>query len=111
MTNGGARGGRVSWRVSAAASIQAPGKSAMMTLALRRTRGGLLVHSAMLRSSHGIAQSAFLIDSDFFRESPRYELSNASIPENLEALHSNADALFRRCITEVLHHALGPKES
>lgn len=72
---------------------------------------GLLVQSALLRSSDGKAQSAFLIDSDFFRESPRYELSNASIPENLEALHSNADALFRRCITEVLHHALGPKES
>ena len=71
---------------------------------------GLLVQSAMLKSADGAAQSAFLIDSDFFRESPKYGLSNAEISNDLEALHANADALFRRCITKVLHDALGPND-
>lgn len=76
---------------------------------LRLDECELLVQSAMLRSTDAQPQSAFLIDSDFFRESTRYDLDRSKLSDNLEALHGNANALFRRCITETLHDALGPR--
>ena len=70
----------------------------------------LLLQSSLLRSMDG-GRTAFLIDSDFFVESTENEpLSGAA--ENIEAalntLHTNAGSLFRRGITEKLHHALRP---
>jgi uncharacterized protein (TIGR04255 family) len=75
---------------------------------LRLDECGLLVQSTMLRSAYAEPQTAFLIDSDFFRDSSSYDLRPGKTSENLEALHGNAYALFRRCITETLHNALGP---
>jgi hypothetical protein len=75
---------------------------------LRLDECGLLVQSTMLRSADAEPQTAFLIDSDFFRDSSSYDLRPGKTWENLDALHGNADALFRRCITETLHNALGP---
>jgi uncharacterized protein (TIGR04255 family) len=71
---------------------------------------GLFMQSAMLRSNDASPNSAFLIDCDFFRDTPKYDLNKLKTSDNLEALHGNANALFRRCITETLHDALGPKE-
>lgn len=76
---------------------------------LRLDECSLLVQSTLLRSTGVELQTAFLIDSDFFRDSSGYDLHTGKLSENLEDLHGNAYALFRRCITETLHHALGPK--
>jgi uncharacterized protein (TIGR04255 family) len=70
----------------------------------------LLLQGSFLRSHDG-SRKAFLIDADFYLEGAPCEALLAG-PEafrhSLDKLHNNAGALFRRCITERLHHALGP---
>nr|WP_315392248.1 TIGR04255 family protein [uncultured Duganella sp.] len=70
----------------------------------------LLLQTALLKAADGSGLQAFLIDSDFFQELPKYVLSFANIEESLHALHNSAGAIFHHCIEEKLHHALGPIE-
>jgi uncharacterized protein (TIGR04255 family) len=65
------------------------------------------IQTAYLQSVEG-DEHAFLIDSDFFSELGQEALSLAGISTQFECLHNSAGALFRRCITERLHNALGP---
>lgn len=70
----------------------------------------LLLQSSLLTSVDA-NRRAFLIDADFFIEGDLDQsmLRDAQVlHEALEQLHNNAGALFRRGITEKLHHALGP---
>ena len=56
-------------------------------------------------------RQAFLIDADFFyEEAVETDLFSApsTLSSRLEKLHINAGGLFRRGITERLHHALRP---
>lgn len=84
--------------------------SFMSQAQLKIDEGLLLLQSTVMSSIDGQRQ-AFLIDADFFNE---YELGDQPISatnileESLEKLHLNAGALFRRCISEKLHHALKP---
>lgn len=71
----------------------------------------LLLQGSVLETLTG-ERNAFLIDSDFFIEAT----SGIGTIENsrhfeaeLEILHTSAGDLFRRCITNELHHALGPR--
>ena len=70
----------------------------------------LLLQSSLLASVDG-QRRAFLIDADFYNEGD-LELDLLTKPDiltaRLESLHANAGALFRRGITERLHHALRP---
>lgn len=71
----------------------------------------LLLQSTLLRSVDGNRQ-AFLIDGDFFTEDANCQemLFDAAIFQDaLNKLHTNAGALFQRCITGKLHHALSPE--
>lgn len=71
----------------------------------------LLLQSTLLRSINDNRQ-AFLIDGDFFTEEAACSemLRDASVfTDVLDKLHTNAGALFRRCITGKLHHALSPE--
>lgn len=70
----------------------------------------LLLQTALLKSADGSGSQAFLIDTDFYQESPTYELSFAKMDQSLRSLHNSAGAIFRHCIKEKLHHALGPVE-
>lgn len=70
----------------------------------------LLLQSSLMSSIDGNRQ-AFLIDADFFIESDLEAelISDAQLlSSRLAKLHANAGALFRRGITERLHHALNP---
>jgi uncharacterized protein (TIGR04255 family) len=68
----------------------------------------LMLQTAVLQSSDEIPKRAFLIDSDFFHESPARAVTIDNIPGTLDTLHKNSGALFRACIQEPLHAALGP---
>lgn len=68
----------------------------------------LLLQTALLKAADDSGLQAFLIDADFFQESPKYHLSFAKIEDSLRTLHDSAGAVFRHCIEEKLHHALGP---
>lgn len=73
----------------------------------------LLLQSTLLRSIDGNRQ-AFLIDGDFFTEdSACTEMlcETSTFRDALDKLHNNAGALFRRCITGKLHHALSPQST
>jgi len=70
----------------------------------------LLLQSSIMTSIDGQRQ-AFLIDADFFHEDALESdlISNSAVlSSRLEKLHTNAGVLFRRGITERLHHALRP---
>jgi uncharacterized protein (TIGR04255 family) len=70
----------------------------------------LLLQSSLMSSIDGQRQ-AFLVDADFFHEESLENdlISNSSVlSSRLEKLHTNAGGLFRRSITERLHHALKP---
>jgi uncharacterized protein (TIGR04255 family) len=70
----------------------------------------LLLQSSILSSTDG-QRRAFLIDADFYNDSDLQSelLENADVlATRLEGLHASAGALFRRGITEKLHHALRP---
>jgi uncharacterized protein (TIGR04255 family) len=69
----------------------------------------LLLQSALLRSAGTEARQAFLIDADFFRESPQYSIEMCKLGEIIDDLHKSAGSIFRHCIEEKLHVALGPK--
>lgn len=69
----------------------------------------LLLQCALLKSTAPDKKQAFLIDADFFHESPRFLTWLDDVPTSLETLHANAGAIFRHCIKEKLHDALGPK--
>lgn len=78
---------------------------------LRLNQSSLLLQGSLLTSADGDTR-AFLIDGDFFCEGSVESgiLSQSELLASLlEHLHESAGALFRRCITEKLHHALGPK--
>ena len=68
----------------------------------------VLLQCALLNSTDAPPRQAFLIDSDFFHESASSELTPNTLSTELELLHKNAGALFRACIKEPLHDALGP---
>jgi uncharacterized protein (TIGR04255 family) len=71
----------------------------------------LLLQSSLLATADN-ERRAFLIDADFYHEgSIQQEVLNDSdlLLKQLESLHSNAGALFRRGITERLHDALRRK--
>lgn len=82
---------------------------------LMRLDGCKLLLQTSLLTPVTDASKAFLIDADFFHEmDSNQECGNASNSSKelvalLEILHSNAGALFRRAITEKLHHALSPQ--
>lgn len=68
----------------------------------------LILQSALMSSVSG-ENKAFLIDSDFFYDQkidPDLLSNFDKLDFTLNKLHSNAGALFRRCITEKLHNAL-----
>jgi uncharacterized protein (TIGR04255 family) len=79
--------------------------------AARQTLISLGEHGEQVRLIHGLAVPAqggevcYSIDSDFFTEE-RMEVPNAV--ETLKIFNRHAGRLFRWCITEHLHHALGP---
>lgn len=78
---------------------------------LRLNDCSLLLQGSLLTSVDGDTR-AFLIDGDFFCEGnvDGDILSNkTNLAASLELLHNNAGVLFRRCITEKLHNALGPR--
>jgi uncharacterized protein (TIGR04255 family) len=71
----------------------------------------LLLQSSLLWTPDR-QRNAFLIDADFFTEHDDCERmleETDTFRNTLDKLHNNAGALFRRCITEKLHHALGPR--
>lgn len=71
---------------------------------------GVLLQSALLHSQNG-DRKAFLIDADFYIDSDIDQdrmRSPDKLGSDLDRLHSSTGALFRRVITEKLHHALGP---
>lgn len=71
----------------------------------------VLLQSSLLRSIDG-ARRAFMIDADFYNlgELESDLLGNDDLlAARLHALHEHAGALFRRGITETLHHALRPR--
>ena len=68
----------------------------------------LLLQTALLKTADGSGLQAFLIDCDFFQESPRFNISFSNIRESLNTLHNSAGAIFRHCIEEKLHVALVP---
>ncbi len=68
----------------------------------------LSLNTAYLTSVDDQDQQAFLIDSDFFIECNESYSGNASFIDQFELMHRSAGALFRHCITEKLHDALGP---
>lgn len=70
---------------------------------------GLLLQSALMSSFGEAPTYAFLIDTDFFHEHPQHSVALEKTSESLEILHKNADAIFRACIKDRLHHALGPR--
>jgi uncharacterized protein (TIGR04255 family) len=65
-----------------------------------------------VRVKHGLvqgkspAETGYLIDSDFFNER-RTEVTSA--PEQLDYYNREAGRLFRWCIEDRLHHAMGPR--
>ncbi|WP_080753462.1 TIGR04255 family protein [Janthinobacterium lividum] len=65
------------------------------------------IQTAYLQSLEG-DEHAFLIDSDFYSELSQETLPFDEVSSRFENLHNSAGALFRRCITERLHDALGP---
>lgn len=67
----------------------------------------LILQTAQMTSVKG-PEKAFLIDSDFFAETANTSFSLSTILARFDELHSSAGALFRRCITDKLHHALSP---
>lgn len=69
----------------------------------------ILLQSAVLTNTDSPPKRAFLIDSDFYHESERHIVTRSSLMESIEILHTNAGALFRACITDKLHDALGPQ--
>lgn len=72
----------------------------------------LLLQSSIMTSIDGQRQ-AFLIDADFFHEDALEAdlISNSAVlSSRLEKLHIHAGGLFRRGITERLHHALKPSK-
>lgn len=75
--------------------------------ALKLDSCSLTLQTAQLKAMSG-NERAFMIDSDFFSEPPVGQAETASIFEQFDVLHHSAGALFRRCIKEKLHVALGP---
>lgn len=77
---------------------------------LKLDDASLLLQSSLLNSADG-QRKAFLVDGDFFNEGGLESdlLRNPeALSRRLDALHASAGALFRRGITERLHHALNP---
>lgn len=68
----------------------------------------LLLQSALLHSAEAPPKQAFLIDTDHFVEQLDFQFSIQAILERAEKLHSNAYSVFRHCIKDKLHVALGP---
>lgn len=100
---------------NALAEGQVPPESEVLNVAaqslLRLDSSMLLLQSALLTSIQSNMR-AFLIDADFFLDQglPSDLLTNpATLRATLDTLHVNAGALFRRGITERLHHALRPR--
>jgi uncharacterized protein (TIGR04255 family) len=69
----------------------------------------LLLQTALLISREEVRREAFLIDSDFYHQAPAHLLNAETVGETLNSLHKNASALFRSCIRDTLHLALGPQ--
>lgn len=71
----------------------------------------LILNSALLTSNVNNAR-AFLIDADHYvdlADSAPIITNLNQVTESFIKLHDNASELFRKCITEKLHDALGPK--
>jgi len=86
-------------------------ESFLSQMSLRLNDAMLLLQSSLLTSVDG-QRRAFLIDADFFNEGdlePGLLTASELLLGRLDALHANAGALFRRGITERLHHALRPR--
>ena len=79
---------------------------------LRLEHGQAVLQSALLTSVSSLRR-AFLIDADFYVEGDGVDSTLLADPSaltrELDLLHQNAGALFRRGITERLHHALKPR--
>jgi uncharacterized protein (TIGR04255 family) len=81
----------------------------LMSQSQFRVDDSWLILQSALMSSVSSENKAFLIDSDFFYDQnidPDLMSSFDKLGFTLNKLHSNAGALFRRCITEKLHNAL-----
>lgn len=66
----------------------------------------LLLQTALVRNRQQ-TETAFLIDGDYYVDS--LTVTDSALKKNLEALHANAGAVFRGCITSRLHTALRPR--
>lgn len=81
---------------------------------IREARRETLVDLSVgqVRIRHGLVEQdateelCYVIDSDFFTEEP---LEAADAVERLNEFNRQAGRLFRWCITDRLHHALGPR--
>lgn len=83
-------------------------QSASAQSILKLENSTVLLQSALLTSTDN-ERRAFLIDADFFIEGEIPLMTDVDgLKTKLDSLHVNAGALFRRCITERLHHALRP---
>jgi uncharacterized protein (TIGR04255 family) len=83
----------------------------LLSQSLLRLEGCMLVLQSSLLTAQDEQRRAFLIDMDFFNEgtlNPDVLRAPEQLGAQLEGLHTYAGALFRRCITERLHHALRP---
>lgn len=98
----------------ALADGQAPDESEVLNSSaqslLKLDSSMLHLQSALLTSAQN-NQRAFLVDADFFLDQnlPSNLVTElVTLKAKLDTLHINAGALFRRGITERLHHALKP---
>lgn len=76
------------------------------TINLRDNRGKVRIRHGLVKNEQG--EAGYLIDNDFFLEAPKG--ANDAI-EQLQYFNHRAGRVFRWCITERLHEAMGPSET
>ncbi|MFO1422968.1 MAG: TIGR04255 family protein [Candidatus Competibacteraceae bacterium] len=73
------------------------------------------LEDCVLGLRHGIVRKeqtdgqAYLIDADFYLDNQIARFDLDAIKRHLDRFHANAGAIFRGCIQERLHNALGPQ--
>ena len=94
-----------------AAEFSSPNLDTAIQEAVHRVLIALPYHQSRVNLRHGIAQMkgtneiTYMIDNDFFTQE-KTEVAHAL--ERLELFHGESGRLFRWCITDRLHRAMGP---